>query len=39
MRRLLDKKRPSLVETTSAIVIEENPDKIDVLNTYIVHYW
>lgn len=39
MKKLINKKRASLVEDNQNIVVEDNPDKLDIINNYIVHYW
>ena len=39
MKKLINKKRASLVEDNQKVVVEDNPDKLDIINNYIVHYW
>ncbi len=39
MKKILNKKRKSVLEAQNNVVVEENPDKIDIINNYIVHYW
>jgi hypothetical protein len=39
MKKLINKKRASLVEDNQKVIIEDNPEKLDIINNYIVHYW
>jgi hypothetical protein len=39
MKKLISKKRASLVEDNQKVVVEDNPNKLDIINNYIVNYW
>ena len=39
MKKLINKKRASLVEDNHKVIVEDNPEKLDIINNYIVHYW
>lgn len=39
MKQLINKKRASVVEDSHKVIVEDNPDKVDIINNYIVHYW
>lgn len=39
LKRFINKKSSSVLEGNQKVVVEDNPDKLDIINNHVVHYW
>jgi hypothetical protein len=39
LKRFINKKTISLIENDQKVIVDDNPDKIDILNNNVIHYW
>lgn len=39
LKRLINKKHASFIDCDEKVIVEDNPDKLDIINNNVVHYW